>query len=142
MSRNTLSRWRGGTLKAVACLCGFIIALVAPAYAHHSASSEYDVNRTVQVTGVMTQMEWINPHAEMHMDVKNTDGTVTPWIISFAGLSKLRLAGMNKSTLSVGTKYTVIGNPGRQGLHKLLVNSVTFPDGHVFQLAAPEGNEQ
>jgi hypothetical protein len=74
--------------------------------------------------------------------VPDGSGKTTPWIISFAGLSKLRLAGMNKSTLSVGTKYTVIGNPGRQGLHKLLVNSLTFPDGHVFQLAAPEGNEQ
>jgi len=119
---------------AVAALLVLSFVLIAPAYAHHSASSEYDVNRTIQVTGVMTQMEWINPHAEMHMDVKNADGTVTPWVISFAGLSKLRLAGMNRQTLSVGTKYVVVGNPGRNGLHKLLINKLTFPDGHVFQM--------
>ena len=121
-----------------------IVSFVAatPAYAHHSASSEYDVNRTVQVIGVMTQMEWINPHAEMHMDVKNNDGTVTPWVISFAGLSKLRLAGMNRQTLSVGTKYTVIGNPGKRGLHKLLINKLIFPDGHIFQMGQDSIRDQ
>jgi hypothetical protein len=127
---------------AIAVLLALAFAEAGPVYAHHSASSEYDVNRTVQVTGVMTQMEWINPHAEMHMDVKNASGVITPWIISFAGLSKLRLEGMNRSTLTVGTKYTVIGNPGKRGLHKLLVNSLTFPDGHVFQLAPSEGSQQ
>jgi hypothetical protein len=118
----------------VLCLLAFSVALVVPAYAHHSASSEYDVNRTVQVVGVMTKMEWINPHAEMTMDVKDASGNVTPWVISFAGLSKLRLEGMNRQTLQVGTKYTVVGNPGKRGLHKLLINRITFPDGHVFQM--------
>src|ERR1700679_1933248 len=103
---------RNAAVIVVLLSLGFVVA--APAYAHHSASSEYDVNRTVQITGVMTQMEWINPHAEMHMDVKDASGTVTPWIISFAGLSKLRLEGMNRQTLTVGTKYIVVGNPGKR----------------------------
>ena len=43
--------------------------LIAPAYAHHSASSEFDVQRTIKLTGTMTKMEWINPHTYMHIDV-------------------------------------------------------------------------
>ena len=111
---------------------GFVLA--APVDAHHSASSEYDVNRTIQVTGVMTKFDWINPHAEMRMDVPESPGHTTQWVISFAGLSKLRLAGMNKSSLTVGQKYVCIGNPGRNGLHKLLINKLIFPDGTIFQL--------
>ena len=112
----------------------FGLMLVAPVFAHHSASSEYDTTRTIQVTGVMTKFDWINPHAEMRMDVPESPGHTTQWVISFAGLSKLRLAGMNRSTLSVGTKYVCIGNPGRNGLHKLLINKLIFPDGQIFQL--------
>jgi len=111
---------------------GFV--LLTPVYAHHSASSEYDTTRTIQVTGVMTKFDWINPHAEMRMDVPDSPGHTSQWVISFAGLSKLRLAGMNRSTLSVGTKYVCIGNPGRNGLHKLLINKLIFPDGRIFQL--------
>ena len=111
---------------------GFV--LVSPVYAHHSASSEYDTTRTVQVTGVMTKFDWINPHAEMRMDVPESPGHNTQWVISFAGLSKLRLAGMNRSSLTVGEKYVCIGNPGRNGLHKLLINKLVFPDGKIFQL--------
>ena len=112
----------------------FGLMFVAPVFAHHSASSEYDTTRTIQVTGVMTKFDWINPHAEMRMDVPESPGHTTQWVISFAGLSKLRLAGMNRSTLSVGTKYVCIGNPGRNGLHKLLINKLIFPDGQIFQL--------
>src|SRR5579871_4330851 len=119
---------------ALVVFVAFGLMLVAPVFAHHSASSEYDTTRTIQVTGVMTKFDWINPHAEMRMDVPESPGHTTQWVISFAGLSKLRLAGMNRSTLSVGTKYVCIGNPGRNGLHKLLINKLIFPDGQIFQL--------
>ena len=125
-------------------VCGLALVSLAPAYAHHSASSEYDVQRTVQVTGVMTKFDWINPHAEMHMNVPDGAGHTTPWVISFAGLSKLRLAGMNRSTLTVGEKYVCIGNPAYKGLKKLLINKLIFPDGKVFQLGpdTKEGAQQ
>jgi Family of unknown function (DUF6152) len=125
-------------------VCSLGLVSFAPAYAHHSASSEYDVQRTIQVTGVMTKFDWVNPHAEMQMNVPDGSGHMTPWAISFAGLSKLRLAGMNRSTLTVGEKYVCIGNPAHNGLHRLLINKLIFPDGKVFQLSPDykEGAQQ
>jgi hypothetical protein len=114
--------------------CSLGLAAVVPAYAHHSASSEYDVNKTIQLTGVLTGFEWINPHAQMHLNVRDANGKVGNWDINFAGLSKLRLVGMGRETLVVGQTYKVIVNPAREGRHAGLINILYLPDGKVFRM--------
>jgi hypothetical protein len=116
--------------------CSLTFASVIPTYAHHSASSEFDTQTAIQVKGVLTRMDWINPHAYMHLAVKDSTGKVENWDVEMAGLSKLRLAGMGKKQFVVGETYTVTGNPARGGRHMVLIGTLTFPDGQVFRRGA------
>ena len=117
-------------------LCGLGLLSVGPVYAHHSASSEFDTQSAIQVKGILTKMDWINPHAYMHLAVKDSTGKVANWDVEMAGLSKLRLAGMGKKQFVVGETYTIVGNPARGGRHMVLVGTLTFPDGQVFRRGA------
>jgi len=60
---------------------GLLVLATVPVAAHHAFSSEFDANRPVQLTGVVTKMEWVNPHSWIHIDVKKPDGTVEKWMI-------------------------------------------------------------
>jgi hypothetical protein len=116
-------------------LCVVGLVTFGRVYAHHSASSEFDVEKVVQWNGVLTKVEWINPHALMHFDVTGPNGKTTNWSILLAGVNQLRRAGLaNKSALTIGTTYTLTLNPARDGRPAGIINSMTFPDGRVFRL--------
>ncbi len=103
--------------------------------AHHAASAEFDVEKVVQWNGVLTQVEWINPHALLHFDVKGANGKTVNWSILLAGVNALRRAGLsNKNVLMVGTTYALTLNPARDGRPAGIINTMTFPDGRVFRL--------
>lgn len=103
--------------------------------AHHAAAAQYNVEKVVQLTGVLTKVEWVNPHTHMSFDVKGPDGKVTAWSIEFAGVSGMRRAGLaNKQALSVGQTYKLVVNPARDGRSMGLINTMTFPDGRIFRL--------
>jgi hypothetical protein len=129
-----------------ACTLAAGIAVVAPVcivYAHHSAAAEYDVERVVQFKGVLTKVEWINPHSHMSFDVKGPDGKIANWSIEFAGVSGLRRAGLaNKQALTIGQTYGLAINPSRDGRKAGLINTLTFPDGRVFRLGTGAEEQQ
>jgi hypothetical protein len=115
------------------------LALAGTVYAHHAASAEYDVEKAIQFKGVLTKIQWINPHTHMWFDVKGPDGKVTNWMIEFAGISGLSKAGLkNRSELAIGNEYTLTLSPARDSRHAGIINTMTFPDGHVFKIAATE----
>lgn len=118
-----------------ACIAGLLP--VGTVYAHHAAAAQYDVEKVVQFKGVLTKVEWINPHTHMSFDVKGPDGKTTNWSIEFAGVAGLRRAGLaNKQVLTVGQTYTLAVNPARDGRKMGLINTLTFPDGRVFRLGS------
>jgi hypothetical protein len=86
-----------------------LIALLAawPLAAHHSAAAEFDVTKPVTFKGVVTQAEWINPHAWLHMDVKDADGDAVPWLVEFASPAFLRRAGVTKDAFKQAGEVTV-----------------------------------
>src|SRR6187549_3873572 len=93
-----------------ACAAAFVsIAATAPVLAHHAFSAEFDAKRPVKLQGTVTKMEWINPHAWIHIDVKKPDGKVEQWMIEGGTPNTLIRRGFTKNSLQAGTVIVVDG---------------------------------
>src|SRR5215467_13286095 len=85
-----------------------VLALaVRPASAHHAFAAEFDAKRPIKLRGTVTKMEWINPHAWIHIDVKKQDGTVEEWMIEAGTPNTLLRRGFTRDSLKAGTEVIV-----------------------------------
>ena len=107
---------------------GLMVAAV-PVVAHHSFAAEYDSNKPVKMTGTVTQMEWINPHAWVHIDVKKPDGKVESWMVEAGAPNALLRRGFNKQSLLPGTIITVEGYQAKDGANRANGRDITYQDG-------------
>ncbi len=105
----------------------------AAALAHHAFAAEFDANRPVNLRGPVTRVEWINPHAWIHIDSKNADGTTTAWMVEGGTPNTLLRRGITKDSLQIGTEIVVRGYQSKDALCKPKCRAngrdVTFPDG-------------
>jgi hypothetical protein len=105
----------------------------AAALAHHAFAAEVDANKPVNLRGPVTRVEWINPHAWIHIDSKNTDGTTTAWMVEGGTPNTLLRRGITKDSLVIGTEIVVRGYQSKDALCKPKCRAngrdVTFPDG-------------
>ena len=130
---------RAKSLARAACL-GLLVS-VAPALAHHSFAAEYDTSKAIKVTGVVTKMEWMNPHARFYVDVKEADGTVSTWNFELGAIPVLLKQGWRKDALKPGDQVTVEGNRAKDESHTAAARVVLLPDGRrVFGGAAADGS--
>jgi hypothetical protein len=130
----------------VAAVCGvLLLGSSARPVAHHSFASEFDINRPVQLTGTVTKVEWINPHAWIYVDVKKPDGTIENWAVETGTPNTLLRRGLKKTDLPPGTALKVAGYQARDGTAKANGVNVTFSDGRALTIgsigsgAPPEG---
>src|SRR5215471_11691730 len=100
-----------------------------PAWGHHAFAAEFDDKKPLILKGTVTQMDWINPHAWIHIDVKNPDGTVTNWMIEAGAPNGLLRRGFNKTSLPKGTEIVVEGWQAKDGSNRANGSNVTFQDG-------------
>ena len=114
---------------ATAGLAVLSIVLVAPVWAHHAFSAEFDANRPVQLKGTVTKMEWINPHAWIHIDVTKEDGKVESWMVEGGTPNTLFRRGFTKRSLLPGTVIMVDGYQAKDGTMKANGRDLTFEDG-------------
>jgi hypothetical protein len=111
-----------------------IVAAAAPALAHHSISAMYDRDKTVEVQGVMSKIELINPHALMEITVPGGRGeAATVWALESRGVQGMTRSGFDKDSVAVGDKVTVKGNPKRDGAKALWLTSVETTAGKTFE---------
>ena len=115
-------------MTVVALGVGLLLAAV-PVLAHHSFAAEYDASKAVKMTGTVTQMEWINPHAWIHIDVKKPDGKVESWMVEAGAPNALLRRGFNKQSLLPGTVITVEGYQAKEGANRANGRDITYQDG-------------
>lgn len=110
---------------------------ITPALAHHSFAAEFDARKRVHLQGLVTRMEWTNPHAWIHMNVKSPDGKVTEWMIEAGTPNTLFRRGFTKESLKAGTEIVVDGYQAKDGSNNANGRDVTLPDGHKLFLGSP-----
>ena len=106
-----------------------LLAASVPVVAHHSFAAEFDAKKPVKLQGTVTKMEWINPHAWIYLDVKNTDGSVTNWMVEAGAPNALLRRGWTKASLLPGTEILIEGYQAKDGANRANGRDITFTDG-------------
>ena len=113
------------------------IGISLPVLAHHSFSAMYDAQKPVRLTGVLSKVEWTNPHSYFHIDVTGRDGAVTTWAAEGAGPGALSRRGFSRGDIKVGDRIIVDGYLARSGAKIIDARRVTLPDGRVVSGGTP-----
>jgi uncharacterized protein DUF6152 len=115
---------------------GAVLFAAAPVWAHHAFAAEFDGKTPVKLQGTVTKMEWINPHAWIHIDVKDKDGKVTNWMVECGTPNTLLRRGVNKNSVTAGMEIVVDGYQAKDGSNKANGRDVTFADGRKVFLGS------
>ena len=117
-----------------------LLVMTVAASAHHAFSAEFDESRPVTLKGVVTEMEWVNPHSWIHIDVKGPDGKVESWMLEAGPPGALVRRGWSKASVPVGLEILVEGYQAKNGSLKANAKDVTLPDGRrLFAGSAGSG---
>jgi hypothetical protein len=106
-----------------------LVVTSVPVVAHHSFSAQYDRNKPTTLTGPVTKVDWINPHARFFMDAKDAAGKVVNWEIELSAPAMLMRRGWTRNSLKVGETVTVNGSLAKDGSHVANATTVTLADG-------------
>ena len=120
---------RASSTATCALVAAAVIALVAPALAHHSVPVNFDQSKEITITGTLTEARWINPHSRFRLDVKQDDGKTVEWLVEMGAVNTMRRAGFEIDKFVVGDTLTIIGWPGRDRERTMLLRTAVLTDG-------------
>ena len=116
-------------LGSIRCAVGVVLAAIAPLVGAHHGISNWDQNKDVKITGVLTKIELINPHSWIHVDVKGADGKVVPWRCEMRAVVVLQRSGWTADMFKIGSTITITGSPERRKPNLCYLGTITFADG-------------
>jgi uncharacterized iron-regulated membrane protein len=124
----------------VLLIVAFVLVLlaVAPAFSHHAFASEFDAKKPVKLQGTVVKMQWINPHAWIHVAVKKPNGTVEEWMIEAGTPNTLLRRGFTKDSLKTGTAIIVDGYQSKDGSLRANGRDLTLPNGQTLFLGSAD----
>jgi hypothetical protein len=126
-------------MRKILALALLVAAAAWPGLAHHSFSAEFDLNRKITLSGVVTKVEWTNPHTYFYVDVPD-GGKVTNWALETAGPNSLSRQGWRRDSLKVGDRVTVTAYRARDESHVASAREVVVGNGkRVFTGSAADG---
>ena len=129
------------SLITVLGLAGLLMA-AAPTWAHHAFAAEFDAQKPVKLKGTVAKVEFINPHSWIHIDVKDTDGKVTRWMVEGGSPNALFRRGVTKDALPTGTEISVDGYQAKDGSNRANGRDITFADGRKLFVGGSNPDEQ
>jgi hypothetical protein len=114
-----------------------VVGTAVPVVAHHAFAAEFDRDKPVSLEGTVTKMDWINPHAWLHFDVKQADGKNVEWAVELGAPNALIRRGFDKESVPIGTKIVVKGFEAKDGGFRANGSSITFADGRKMFVGSP-----
>ena len=121
---------------AVATVGVSLLLSAVPAWAHHAFAAEFDAKKPVHLEGTVTKVELINPHAWIHVDAKNADGTMTSWMVEAGSPNVLLRRGFTKTSVAPGTPVIVEGYQSKDGSNRANGRDITLPNGQKLFLGS------
>ena len=121
-------------IRAMVIATGLALAAV-PALAHHSLFAVFDEDQSVTLKGVVSKVEWVNPHVYLYLDVTDAAGKVNTWSIETFPPTTLRRAGLTRDKLGYGETVTLLGYKSRNGTPLAFLRKITFADGRELLIS-------
>lgn len=131
--RNNFCTIAKGMLKSRLLASGIALSIVAmmppAAFAHHAFAAEFDRNQPIEITGSVTKVEWMNPHARIYVDAKDASGAIVNWNLEMGSPNGLMRRGWRRDSLKPGDTVTITGWRARNNPLVGNIDEVTLPDG-------------
>ena len=126
-------------MRKLLALAGIAVLWAIPTAAHHSFAAEFDEHQPVTLRGKLTQLDWVNPHGWLHIDVMDPDSKVVNWSIEAGAPNALLRRGLRKTDFPIGVEVIVKGFRAKSGKAVANASSVTLANGRGFYTGADDG---